>query len=346
VGTPRPAAPRSRGSCCCRGRSPVSRGLQGSASHTVRHGSGHVQLRPTRTKQANARHAGPEWVGGLWQPPRGARGRAAGPPVSHPHLSHAHPCSPRPLSPSMPPCCSSPLGRQECAPRPCRPTMPFTSWLHRRLRHRRCKVTPNGREQMVPCHRCHPGTPAWACRPGLTVGKAVLPTASHPDPRFAQPPGAAQPSSASLQLPWLARDLLPPRLRPKGGSSPTLLVGSRSCRAGEGPTGRRCPLAARRGTGHRLADRTQGRLGSGAGTGCSTWASRLAQTSSPHPAPGVALLQSHASTHPGGCCHPPQRDPRPHRRVPPAPQPRERCHAVTGLLHPAHAGSSSCLGLG
>lgn len=183
---------------------------------------------------------------------RGLSGRWDGSPVSHPHLSHAHTCSrARPLSPSMPPCCCSPLGRQECAPWPRHPGMPFKPWLHLLLLHHCLKVTPDGREQMVPCHKCHPGTAAWAALgrwPDLMVGKVVLPSFSRPNSSFPQPLGAAQRSPASLQFPWLAQDLGEggpqhlSRLRPKGGSLPTPFGGAAGPTVlGEGPAGQRCP---------------------------------------------------------------------------------------------------------
>ena len=71
-------------------------GLQGSANHAARHGSGHVQLCPTRAKQTNTRCTGPEREGWLSQPPPQAdlphgagEGRAAGGMAlrSHTHTS-------------------------------------------------------------------------------------------------------------------------------------------------------------------------------------------------------------------------------------------------------------------
>lgn len=127
---------------------------------------------------------------------------------------------------------------------------------------------------MVPCHKCHPGTAAWAAParwPDLMVGKVVLRGFSHPDSSFPQPLGAAQHSPASLQFPWLAQD--PGEggpqplswVRPKGGSLPTLFGRAAAPTVpGKGPDGQRCPLAAQSRTGHglaRLPDLIRERLG-------------------------------------------------------------------------------------
>lgn len=118
-------------------------GLQGLANHA---GTGLMQLGPTRAEQ------------GCQGADRIGRAPLAAPfsPGLFPLALTLTRAPAAPLS-SMPPCCSSPLGRQECAPGPC-PVMPFVAWLQRRC----CKVTPHRREQTVPCHKCHPVTAARA----------------------------------------------------------------------------------------------------------------------------------------------------------------------------------------
>lgn len=233
----------------------------GSASRAARHGSGHVQLCPTRARQTNAPHTSPEQgrAGGCASPlprqgcPAGWRGqrvRRDGSPVSHPHLSHAHTCSRVAALPSMPPCCSGPLGRQECAPQPRHPGMPFTPWLHLLLLHRCRKVTPDGWEQMVPCHKCHPGSTAWAAParwPDLMAGKSVLPGFSQLASSF--PSLSVQHSSPhkSLGLPRTRWSPAPFMAQTTGW------VIAHAAAPGEGLAGQSCPLAAQRVMGHRLA---------------------------------------------------------------------------------------------
>lgn len=264
----------------------------------------------------------------------GQRARTAGTdgsPASHPHLSHARTCSrARPRSRSMPPCCSSPLGRQECAPRPRRPGMPFKPWLHLLLLHGCCKVTPEGREQMVPCHRCHPGTAAWATlahRPDPMVGKAAPPSFSCPDSSFPQPPCAAQRSPASLQFPRLARHRGEggpqprSRLRPEGGLLPAPFGGAAGPAVpGGGRAGQGCPLATQGRMGHglpglpRLPDLTQGSLGKESWHGLAGVGERVGTDllSPPQSQAGPCLNHTPARTGEGAAL-PPQ------RRLPSAP---------------------------
>lgn len=318
LGTPRSATPRSRGCCGWSESSAASRRSAGLSK--PRH---KTRVRPraalSHESQANNHLAQRSPAGRVALPapspgrpaPRGRGGQAGrrdGSPVSHPHLSHAHTCSR-----------ARPLSRQcllvapaHSAGRNALPGMPFTPWLPLLLLHRRRKVTPDGREQMVPCHKCHPGTIAWAAlarRPDLTVGKAVLPGFSRPDPSFPPPLPAIPLACPAPGGRWPPAPLM---AQTKGWVvAHPLWRSSRSRSARRGSDWAEmspwCPEqdGARAGQAARscLGAAGQGELARAGRCGRAGWhVSPL-----PTPAPGGALLESHATTHPGGCCSPPQR---------------------------------------
>lgn len=222
---------------------------------------------------------------------RGEAGRRDGSPLSHPHLSHAHTCShtaPLPVKASLLLRPTRPAGMRSPAPRP---GMPFTPWLRLLLLHRCRKVTPDGREQMVPCHKCHPGIVAWAALARLSdlmVGKAVLPGFSCPNPSF---PSTALPCLPALPLACPDPGKVVPspfhNSDQSGGHCPPCSVEQRVPQCPERVRlGGGVPLApgAGRDTGWPGCQAIPGRgRARRAGTGRSVWASRLARISSPHP---------------------------------------------------------------
>lgn len=254
----------------------------------------------------------------------------------------------------MPPCCSSPLGRQECAPQPRHPGMPFTPWLCLLLLHRCRQVTPNGWEQMVPCHKCHPGSTAWAAparQPDLMVGKSVLPgfsclASSFPSlsvQRSAPHSSLGLPRTRWSPAPFMVQTTGWVTARPARPSS-----GSCSARGGSGwaELSPCCPAhgGAQAGQAARsyLGEAGQGELAQAGRCGRAGWhISPL-----PTPKPGGALLESRTSTHLGGCCSPPA-ELAPSRATG-SPQPPwhwERCHAATEQFSLAHTWLGSHLGL-